>query len=79
MSTRIKFFRDGGQAQETRQFFNTHGIKTYLRERSPSTVTPGEETFGTDLFVLREDDVAEAKQLLDYEFGRCWGDDVNGK
>ena len=79
MSTRIKFFRESAQAQESREFFNAHGIKTYLRERSPSTVAPGEEAFGTDLFVLRDDDVPEAKQLLDYEFGRAWGEDVSGK
>lgn len=79
MSTRIKFFRESSQAQESREFFNAHGIKTYLRERSPSTVQSGEEAFGTDLFVLREEDVPEAKQLLDYEYGRAWGEDVSGK
>jgi len=38
MSGRIKFFREREQANETRQFLNTRGIKTYTRERTPSTV-----------------------------------------
>lgn len=74
MSGRIKFFRDREQANETRQFLNTHGIKSYTRERTPSTVMPGEEPFGFDLLVLREEDVEEAHQLLDYEYGHDWGE-----
>jgi hypothetical protein len=74
MSSRVKFFRDGTQAHETRQFLNTRGIKSYLRERSPSTVKPGEEPFGFDVFVLRDEDVEEACQLLLYEFGSSWGE-----
>ncbi len=74
MSCRIRFFRDGKQAKETRQFLNGRGIKSYLRERSPSTVVPGEEPYGFDVFILCDDDVDEARQLLDYEFGRGWGE-----
>lgn len=74
MTCRIKFFRDGKQARETRQFLNTHGIKSYLRERSPSTVIPGEEPFGFDVFILKDDDIEDAKQLLAYEFGGSWGE-----
>jgi hypothetical protein len=74
MSTRIKFFRESVQAQETRQFLSTHGIKSYLRERSASTVAPGEEAFGYDLYALRDEDIPEARQLLEYEFGSQWGE-----
>ncbi len=79
MSCRIKFFRDVTQAKETRQFLNTRGIKSYLRERSPSTVLPGEEPFGVDVFVLRDEDIEEARQLLNYEFGGGWGEGVSGE
>ncbi len=78
MSCRIKFFRDGTQAKETRQFLNMRGIKSYLRERSPSTVAPGEEPFGVDVFVLRDEDLEEARQLLNYEFGSGWGEMPQG-
>ena len=74
MSTRIKFFRDGNQAIETRQFLSTQGIKSYIRERSSSRVTFGQESFGYDLFALRDEDIREARQLLDYEYGASWGD-----
>ncbi len=74
MSGRIKFFREREQANETRQFLNTRGIKTYTRERTPSTVMPGEEAYGYDVLVLRDEDVEEARQLLDYEFGCEWGE-----
>lgn len=74
MSGRIKFFREREQANETRQFLNTRGIKSYTRERTPSTVMPGEEPYGYDVLVLREEDVEEARQLLDYEFGCEWGE-----
>lgn len=74
MSSRIKFFRENMQAQETRQFLNTHGIKSYLRERTPTTVKQGEDPFGFDVFVLRDEDVEEARQLLLYEFGNNWGE-----
>ena len=74
MSTRIKFFRDGVQAQETRQFLNTHSIKSYIRERTAATVGQGEEAYGFDLYALRDEDVDNARQLLDYEFGGKWGE-----
>ena len=67
------------QAYETRQFLNTRGIKSYLRTRSPLTVLPREEPYGFDLFVLRDDDVDEARQLLSYEFGASWGEAPLGK
>ncbi|OGZ17456.1 MAG: hypothetical protein A2494_00285 [Candidatus Lloydbacteria bacterium RIFOXYC12_FULL_46_25] len=76
MSTRIKFFREQNQAHETQVFLNTHAIKSYIRTRTPSTVTPGEEPYGFDLFVLRDDDVDEARQVLNYEFGSTWGEAV---
>lgn len=75
MSSRVKFFREHLQANETRQFLNTRGIKSYLRERTPTTVALGEAPFGFDVFVLRDEDVEEAKQLLLYEFGGTWGDE----
>jgi hypothetical protein len=74
MSGRIKFFREREQANETRQFLNTRGIKSYTRERTPSTVTPGEAPYGYDVLVLRDEDVEEARQLLDYEYGCDWGE-----
>ncbi len=76
MSSRVKFFRESTQAHETRQFLNTRGIKSYIRERTPTTVAKGEDPFGYDVFVLREEDVAEAKQILLYEFGGSWGETV---
>jgi hypothetical protein len=79
MGCRIRFFRDGNQARETRQFLNTRGVKSYLRERTPSTVVPGEEPFGFDVFVLREDDIEEARLLLSYEFGSTWGETTSGR
>jgi hypothetical protein len=74
MSGRIKFFRDREQANETRQFLNIRGIKNYTRERTPTTVMPGEEPYGYDLLVLRDEDMEEARQLLDYEYGHDWGE-----
>ena len=76
MSTRIKFFREQDQARETQVFLNTHAIKSYIRTRTPSTVAPGEEPYGFDLFVLKDDDVDEARQVLNYEFGTTWGEAV---
>ena len=74
MSSRIKFFRDVSQAMETHKFLNMRGIKSYLRERSPSTVAAGEEPYGADVFVLRDEDVEEARQLVLFEFGGKWGE-----
>jgi hypothetical protein len=74
MSSRIKFFLDKGQAQATREFLNAHGIKSFLRERTSSTIASGEMPYGVDVFVLREEDVLNARKLLDYEFGDSWGE-----
>lgn len=76
MSCHIRFFRNIDQAKETQQFLNTRGIKSFLRERSPATVEPGEEPFGFDVYVLREDDIEEARLLLGYEYGEGWGEKV---
>ena len=76
MSTRIKFFREQEQARETQMFLNTRAIKSYIRTRTPSTVAPGEEPYGFDLFVLKDDDVDEARQVLNYEFGSTWGEAI---
>ena len=76
MAARIKFFRDRVQAQETLRFLNAHRIRGFVRERLPSTATPDQELFGFDLFVLRDDDVDNAKKLLSYEYGNEWGEGV---
>ncbi len=55
----------------------THNIKNFIRERSPTTVAQGEEAFGFDIFILRDEDLAEAWKLLDYEFGKSWGENSN--
>ncbi len=74
MSIRIKYFREVEQAKETRQFLNTRGIKNYLRERTSTTVAQGEDPYGVDLFVLRDEDAEDARQLLLYEYGGGWGE-----
>jgi predicted nucleotidyltransferase len=73
MSTPIKFFREREQAETTQRFLSEHTIKTFLRERGGESKQTNEQVFGYDLFVLREDDVDEAKQLVSYEFGSSWG------
>jgi hypothetical protein len=77
MACRIKFFRSKEQVLETQRFFNARGIKCFTRERSPGNVGRGEEPFGFDLFILRDEDVDEAKELLNYEYGSEWGDTVS--
>jgi hypothetical protein len=74
MSTRIRFFRTEEQARDTRQYLSAHGIKSYLRDRTSTKLAPGEEAFGFDLFALKDEDVETARQLLDYEFGKNWGE-----
>ena len=74
MANRIKFFRNKEQIGETERFLNTRGIKCFIRERSPGTVASGEEPFGFDLFILRDEDVETAKEVLDGEFGHEWGE-----
>ncbi len=74
MSTRIKFFRDGRQANESRQFLANHGIKTFLREREGAR--PHDPPRGFDLFALRDEDSEDARKLLDYEYGESWGDNT---
>ena len=78
MATRIKFFHDAEQVQEARRFFNTRGIKNFVRERSRVPLVAGEEPFGFDLFILRAEDVDEARKLLDYEYGNEWGETIRG-
>ncbi|OGZ05479.1 MAG: hypothetical protein A2845_05695 [Candidatus Lloydbacteria bacterium RIFCSPHIGHO2_01_FULL_49_22] len=75
MSTRIKFFREADQARDTRQFLITHGIKSFIRNREGARSETSGEAFGFDLFALREEDVDEARTLLNYEFGSGWGED----
>ncbi len=74
MSTRIKFFRERDQVHNTHQFLNTRGIKSYIRERAPSTTAQGEEPYGFDLYALRDEDVDEARQIIAFEFGSGWGE-----
>ncbi|OGZ05052.1 MAG: hypothetical protein A3C13_01830 [Candidatus Lloydbacteria bacterium RIFCSPHIGHO2_02_FULL_50_11] len=62
--------------EETQRYLNMHGIKCFTRERSPSTVSTNEELFGFDLFILRDEDVDTAKEMLEYEFGGDWGERV---
>lgn len=73
MSTPIKFFRDHDQIETTQRFLSEHAIKTFIRERGKDEKDKDAGIFGYDLFVLREDDVDEARQLLTYEFGSDWG------
>lgn len=74
MSSRIRFFREAEPAKLTREFLTSHNIKNFIRERSPSTVTQGEEPYGFDIFILRDEDLADAWKLLAYEFGNDWGE-----
>lgn len=74
MTTRIKFFRDGRQASESRQFLSNHEIKTFLRDREGAH--PHDPPAGFELFVLRDDDVEEARKLIDYEYGESWGENA---
>ncbi len=74
MSSRVRFFREAEKANTTREFLTLHNIKNFIRERSPSTVTQGEEPYGFDIFILRDEDLAEAWKLLEYEFGKTWGE-----
>lgn len=76
MAARIKFFYRKGQVEETQRFLNTHGIKCFTRARSSLNASPGEEPFGFDLFILRDEDVDTAKELLNYEYGSEWGEGV---
>ena len=74
MSSRIRFFRESDPAKTTREFLTNHNIKNFIRERSLSTVAAGEEPYGFDVFILRDEDLAEAWKLLEYEFGKQWGE-----
>jgi hypothetical protein len=46
--------------------------------RNASNTASGEECYGCDLFVLRDDDLENAKMILEYEFGSGWGEGVRG-
>ena len=74
MSVRIKYFKDARQANESRQCLANHSIKSFLREREAPR--PHDPPVGFELFVLRDEDGDEAKQLLDYEYGTSWGETV---
>ena len=74
MSSRVRYFRDADQAKITREFLNAHNIKNFIRERTPSTVAAGEVAHGFDIFILRDEDLADAWKLLSYEFGGLWGE-----
>lgn len=76
MSNKIRFFREAEKAQATREFLIGHNIKSFIRARTPSTVKEGEDPYGFDIFVLRDEDVVEALRLLKYEFGSSWGETV---
>jgi hypothetical protein len=73
MSAPVKFFREREQAEATQRYLQERTIKTFLRERNSETPQPGQDAYGYDLFVLRDDDLEEAKQLIAYEFGSDWG------
>ncbi len=74
MSTRIKVFSDERQARDTRQFLSTRGLKTYVCNRAKGGAHGSGPATGFDLFALRDEDVPEARQLLEYEFGTEWGE-----
>ncbi len=74
MSVLIKYFVREIQANETRQALANHNIKTFLRERRGAH--PHDPPKGHELFVLRDDDVEEARKLIEYEFGVDWGETV---
>lgn len=74
MSSRIRFFREWEGAQSTHEFLNRHKIKSFIRERTPGTVQNNEVPYGFDIFILRDEDLAEAWKLLDYEYGKSFGD-----
>lgn len=50
------------------------GLKTYICNRSKGGAHGSGPATGFDLFALRDEDVAEARQLLEYEFGTEWGE-----
>ena len=74
MSVRIKYFRKELQANESRQSLANHSIKTFLREREGPR--PHDPPQGFELFVLKDDDVDDARQILEYEFGSEWGENA---
>jgi hypothetical protein len=74
MSVRIKYFKREMQANESRQSLANHSIKSFLRERQGPH--PHDPPAGFELFVLRDEDLDEARQLLDYEFGTDWGENT---
>jgi hypothetical protein len=77
MSVRIKFFKEQTQAKETLEFLNGMNFKSFLRERDKMHAKPGEDPAGYDLFVLRDDDVADARKALDFQFGGEWGTNMS--
>lgn len=78
MTSRIKFFRDQDQAQETLRFLNSRRVRSFIRQRTNAPALE-EETYFFDLFVLKDEDVDRAKKLLEYEYGSDWGESAEEK
>lgn len=76
MSARIKFFRENNQAWEAHQVLGNHSIKSYIRERANVVVNGQEVALGYDLYVLKDDDVENARNIIDYELGSGWGENA---
>jgi len=76
MSTRIKFFRDETPLRATQKLLQSHGIKCYTCTRTPGNTPSGEDPYGFDLYVLRDEDAEDARRILDYEFGTEYGETI---
>ena len=76
MPTRIRFFREVQQATESQALLNSHGVKNYTRTRTKQTAKQGEEPYGVDLYVLRDDQIEEAHKIMDYSFGKEFGEKI---
>lgn len=74
MTARLKYFRQREQLLETQRFLNGHNIKSYVREHKREKPEEEAAPIGYDLYILRDEDVEDAKKLLDYEFGTEWGE-----
>ncbi len=62
--------------QETQKFLNARNIKCFVREHKRDAAERDATPSGFDLFVLRDEDVDEARKLLEYEYGNEWGEGV---
>lgn len=76
MSTRIAFFMQEGEAKATHAFLNSRGVKTFTRSRGGANAQTeeGESPYGFDLFVLSDEEADDAIALIEYEFGKEWGE-----